>query len=91
MGFTLKYIRPLINNLRSQLGVELRTPLHKCDCSTCRAIQGNSLAVLACHAETTAKRFLAEIIVKLAHDRSVEISEQELSVSHRMGRKTDKP
>ena len=31
------------------------------------------------------------IIVKLAHDMGVEIEEQELSVSHRLGRKTGKP
>ena len=31
------------------------------------------------------------IIVKLAHDMGVVIEEQELSVSHRLGRKTGKP
>ena len=41
--------------------------------------------------DETADECTNTIIVKLAHDRSVEISEQELCVSHRLGRKTGKP
>ena len=41
--------------------------------------------------EETADECTNTIIVKLAHDMGVEISEQELSVSHRLGRKTGKP
>ena len=41
--------------------------------------------------DETADECTNTIIVKLANDMGVEISEQELSVSHRLGRKTGKP
>ena len=41
--------------------------------------------------EETADECTNTIIVKLAHNMGVEISEQELSVSHRLGRKMGKP